>query len=64
MKQIPESAWLPGVKIQSIAAYLVLEAPARTVVNGIRVRAKYATTNARDVVNQFRRDLRARWGGR
>lgn len=44
---------LPGTTIEDAALMLVAAAPARADFNGIRIRAKYATTNPRDIAAQY-----------
>lgn len=46
----------PGTTIENAARQLVGGAPARADFNGIRIRARYATTNPRDIVAQYHRD--------
>ncbi len=50
-----------GSHIEDVAATLVANAPARTDFNGITLRARYATTQARDIVAHmiWRSDLRS-----
>ncbi len=49
-----------GTHIDSVADLLVKNAPASTVFNGIRVRAKYRTTCPWDIVKQYRRAVEKR----
>ncbi len=44
---------LAGTSINQAADMLVAAAPARAMFNDIPIRAKYATTNPRDIVNQY-----------
>lgn len=46
--------WVPGTRLERIARELVLNAPACTSLNGIQLRAKYPTTNPRDIVARYR----------
>lgn len=53
-----------GTRIDEAAEALVHLAPAAAMFNGIRVRARYATTKPQDIVAQFERDQTAaaiRW---
>lgn len=47
----------PGTNIDEAAEALVRQAPAAAMFNGIRLRARYATTSPRDIVAQFQRNL-------
>lgn len=46
---------LPGDRIEDTAEKLVRACPARAIFNGVAVRARYATTNPRDIVTQYYR---------
>jgi hypothetical protein len=46
---------IPGQRIENVAVRLCALAPARAAFNGIWIRAKYATTKARDIVAYYRR---------
>lgn len=52
---------LPGTRVLEVAKYLVSVAPARMEMNGVWVRAKYATTRPEDVVAQYWRNMAKRW---
>lgn len=57
----------PGTNIDEAAEALVRQAPAAAMFNGIRLRARYATTSPRDIVAQFQRNLdeqHIRWTNR
>lgn len=51
----------PGMRIARVAALLVQNAPARVAVNGVTMRARYATTKPRDIEAQYWRSLAIRY---
>ncbi len=42
-----------GMRIERAAQFLVDHAPARGLFNGVEIRARYATTHPRDIVNEY-----------
>ena len=42
-----------GMRIERAARLLVDNAPARGIFNGVEIRARYATTHPRDIVNEY-----------
>jgi hypothetical protein len=52
--------FVAGTSIHDAARKLVASAPAFGVFNGIRIRARHATTHASDVVHQFHREMDTR----
>ena len=61
MKTIHEDKFTPGTSIRKVIAHLIANAPARVSLNGVTLRAKYATTQAEDVYRQYHRNLSARY---
>lgn len=51
---------IAGTRIEDAAALLVARAPACAEFNGLRIRARYATTRPVDIVAKFFRDSETR----